>query len=86
MGQPCTHLHPFTDSRTMTSTSDCTHVTGIGSKEGVSYPIDDLSHKCAIKIVYFRPEPAVCPLTGLSPRSTLVDEVGQGEGGQGDSL
>lgn len=80
MGQSCTHLHPFTDSRTLTLTSDCTHVTVIGSKERVSHPIDDLSHKCAIKRVYFRPEPAVCPLTGLSNGSTQVNEVGWGGG------
>lgn len=72
------HLHPFTDSQT--TASDCTHVAGTGGAEGVSHPTNDPRHKCAIKRVYFRPEPAVCPLTGLSARSTLADKLGGEDG------
>lgn len=71
--QLCTHLRPFTDSQT--TRPECTHEAGIGSKERVSHPTGDLRHKCAIKRVYFRPEPAVCPLTGLSAGSIVVEEV-----------
>ena len=39
MGQPCTHLYPFTDSQTMMSY--CTHVAGIGSEDGDFHPTDD---------------------------------------------
>lgn len=54
-------LHPPPPChRQPTTTSDCTHVAGIGSEEGVSHPTEYPRRKCAIKRVYFRPKPAVC--------------------------